>query len=427
MRVLLIYPRFEKLLESRPELAATLNRYGVGRFRTPPALGIPILASLTPAEHDLVVVDANMEDVPFSREWDLVALSYFTPQASSAHAIGDRFRALGVPVVAGGMHPSSHPGDAGEHADAVAVGEGETLWPQILEDAAAGCLRARYTAAPLPSLAGLPLPRRDVIRRGEEYEWQAGLVQAVRGCPFACAACSLPRIFGCNLRLRPVDEVARDVAAIPFPEVYVADDTLMIPTARMTQYSLDLCAALEPLGKKLFVTSTLSLNSDPALLDALARAGASSLYVVFGFDPVSRKALAPGASRRAWGRAIDGLARVRDAGIQVFGSFGLGGDEQDAGVFDRILALSRAADLDLAEFFVVTPYPGTPLWERVVAEGRLLGRPWREFNGAHVVHRPAGMSARELEDGFAGIWADFYAGKDPARTLRSLAIRATPA
>lgn len=426
MRILLIYPRFEKLLESRPELASTLHRYGVGRFRTPPALGIPILASLTPEDHELVVVDANLDPVPYDGDWDLVAISYFTPQATSAQEIGDRFRARGVPVVVGGMHPSSLPADAAAHADAVAVGEGEGLWPRILADAEAGELRRRYSATPLPSLAEAPLPRRDVIRRPEAYEWQAGLVQAVRGCPFSCEACSLPRIFGCALRCRPVDEVVRDVASVPFPEVYLADDTLMIPTRRIATYARELFDGLAPLGKQLFVTSTLSLDTDPELLRSMARAGVSSLYVVFGFDPVSRKALAPGASTRAMARAMERLARIRDAGIHVFASFGLGGEEQDAGVFDRILALSRAARLDLAEFFVVTPYPGTPLWDRVTAEDRLLGRPWREFNGAHVVHQPGSMTVDELERGFATIWQEFYAGIDPVRSLRSLALREMP-
>ncbi len=427
MRVLLVYPRFRKLLESRPALATTLNRYGVGRFRTPPALGVPILASLTPQEHEVVAVDANVDPVPYDQPWDLVALSYFTPQATDAHGIGDRFMALGVPVVAGGMHPSSHPADAGLHADAVAVGEAEGLWAQILADVAAGTLRRRYSGMTVPSLAGLPQPRRDVIPHPEAYEWQAGLVQAVRGCPFACEACSLPRLFGCTLRHRPVQDVAADVASIPFPEVYIADDTLMIQTPAMAAYTTELFDALQPLGKSLFVTSTLSLNTDPLLLSTMAAAGVRSLYVVFGFDPVSRKALEVGASRRAWTRAIDLLARVRESGIHVFASFGLGGDWQDPGIFERIVALCRAADLDLAEFFLVTPYPGTPLWERVNEQDRLLGRPWEEFNGAHVVHRPAGMSVEQLDQGFADVWSAFYDGVDPERTLSSLAIRARPA
>ncbi len=426
MRVLLVYPRFRKLLESRPDLASTLERYGVGSFRTPPALGIPILASLTPAEHELVVVDANVEPIPYCEDWDLVALSYFTPQATHAHQVGDVFRGRGVLVVAGGMHPSSHPGDAAEHADAVAVGEAESVWPRILQDAAAGVLRRRYSAMVVESLEGLPLPKRDVIAHREAYEWQAGLVQAVRGCPFGCEACSIPRLFGCTLRRRPVDEVVADVASIPFPEVYVADDTLMLQTATMRAYTAELFQALEPLEKSLFVTSTLSLNSDPILLSTMAAAGVRSLYLVFGFDPVSRQALTRGSSRRVWNRALDLLKVIEQSGIHVFASFALGGDWQDPGIFDRVIALSRAADLDLAEFFVVTPYPGTPFWESVSKEDRLLGRPWEEFNGAHVVHRPAGMSVDQLDGGFEDVWARFYDGIDPERTLRSLAIRARP-
>lgn len=425
MRVLLVYPRFRKLLESRPALAEDLHRFGVGRFRTPPALGIPILASLTGSEHELVVVDANVDPVPLDEPWDLVGISYFTPQATDAQAIGDAFRARGVPVVAGGLHPSSHPLDAAGHADAVAAGEAEGTWARILADAAVGQLRPRYEGGPAP-MSGAPLPRRDVIAHPERYEWQAGLVQAVRGCPFSCVACCLPRVFGRTLRPRPVADVVADVAATPWPEVYLADDTLMLPSSTMTRYARELFSALAPLGRSLFVTSTLSMSTDPGLLASMAGAGVRSLYVVFGFDPVSRAALAAGASPRARRRATELLARVRDAGIHVFGSFGLGGDEQDPGIFERVLRLGREAQLDLAEFFVVTPYPGTPLWERAGAEGRLLGRPWEEWNGAHVVHRPAGMSPGELDRGFAEIWPAFYEGVDPAATLRSLAIRARP-
>lgn len=427
MKILFVYPRFEKFLESTPDLAEALHDFGVGAFRTPPSLALPLLAASTPPQHDVSLVDANMEPVDFDQDVDLVAISFFTPQADSARAIADGFRARGRLVVVGGMHPTASPDACAEHVDAVVVGEGEPVWPQLLADAEAGALRPRYVAPPMQDLAAVPRPRFEIFSRAGEYEWQSGLVQVSRGCPLRCQACSIPGTMGRRLRYRPVDAVVAEVEALPFDSYYLADDTVMLPTRANVAYSRELFTALRGSRRTCFATTTMSLNTDPDLLRTLYDGGVRTLYTVAGFDPVSVRALRPDATHQAWQKAVDALHAIGDAGIAVFGSFGLGHDEHDPGIFDRVLRLCRDGDVQLSEFFLATPYPGTPLWDRVRAQGRLLDRPWSEFNGAHVVHRPGGMTAEELQRGYHRIWRDFYADKEPARSLDPMDLHATPA
>jgi radical SAM superfamily enzyme YgiQ (UPF0313 family) len=424
MRVHIVYPRFERFLEAYPELGEIPPVVGLWKYRMPPALGPQILATMMPPEIEWKIVDENVAPIDYDEPVDLVALSYFTPQAGSAYAIGDAYLARGVKVIAGGMHPSMLPDDAARHASSVCVGEAEGLWPTILEDARHGRLAARYGPGRPPPETWVQ-PRTDLFDVHRDYDWYPALVQAARGCPRACAYCNIPGIYGQDIRVRDPQRVADEVMALGGRELYITEDVVMLTSKAMSRYAGELFGAIADRGgAQLFLTSSLVMNMREPFLDLLARAGTRSLYVTFGFDPISRGVYEGDPAMTETARAI--VRRVEERGIRFYAAFGVGFDEDDPGVFDRILAFCERAGIITAEFFIATPFPSTPMWHELRAAGRLEHTRFGEYNGAHVVFRPAKMTKDELVAGFLHMWRTFWQGRDLDRSLDCFQYRAGP-
>ena len=269
-----------------------LINYFLGDFTTPPSLGIPILASLTPPDIEVELIDDNAgQPIDYDAPVDLVAINCFTPQATRAFEIADQFRARGRKVVMGGFFPSFMVEECLRHADAVNIGEGEPTWPRILADARAGRLKPRYQGGCRADLEALPPPKREIFYQNEFYDWDEDLVQLTRGCSYTCAMCAIPAHMGNRIRFRPIERVVEEVRGLKHENVYLADDTLFFPHRKMNEYTRALFRALAPLGKKYFVSSTMALNTDSGFLDLAARAGVRNFYCTLNVDPFSIKAL----------------------------------------------------------------------------------------------------------------------------------------
>ncbi|MDD5306197.1 MAG: radical SAM protein [Deltaproteobacteria bacterium] len=407
MKVTFVYPRFKKFLESIPDLDRELVDHFLGNFTTPPSLGIPILAALTPKDVEVELVDDNRGDpVDFGAKTDLVAVNCFTPQATRAFELADGYRAAGKKVVMGGFFPSTMPDECLVHADAVNVGEGEPTWAAILDDARRGALKPTYHGGTSLDLAKMPIPRREIFYNKQGYDWHEDLVQLSRGCTYNCGMCAIPTHMGHRIRLRPIDRIVEEIRGLRHENVYLADDMLFFPSRRLEAWSKELLEALAPLRKKLFVSSTMALNTDPSFLDLLARAGATTFYCTLNVDPKSIRALGGDEDLR---REVADLVRMlEDRGIGFFASFGIGRDWDDPALTDSILELCREARIRTAEFFIFTPYPGSLHFDRLARQGRLLHRRWAKYNGAHVVARPLRLSPEELEAMFCTLWREFY-------------------
>ena len=407
MKITFVYPRFEKFLTNNPELDRGLVDYFLGDFTTPPSLGIPILASLTPPEHEVELVDDNAGDpVDFAADTDLVAINCFTPQASRAFEIADGFRARGKKVIMGGFFPSFMAEECLTHADSVNTGEGEPTWPVILADCKEGGLKRIYEGGCSFNLAHMKIPRRDLFYKKEYYDCDEDLVQLTRGCSYTCAMCAIPAHMGCRIRFRPIDKVVEEISQLKYENVYLADDTLFFTQRKMAEYSRSLLEALAPLNKKYFVSSTVALNTDSGFLDLMARAGVKNFYCTLNVDPVSIRALSGGAKERQV--LFDLVKKLRDRGINFFASCALGRDWDEKGVGDRIVGLFDKADIHTAEFFIFTPYPGSVHWDRLVSQKRIVDKDWTHYNGAHVVFEPSNMTRDELYREFVGVWNNFY-------------------
>lgn len=415
MKILLVYPRFERFLGAYPDLAAIPTIGGLWRYRMPPALGTQILAAMMPSDVEWTIVDENAQEIDYEERYDCVGISFFTPQAESAYAVGDRFRERGVPVLMGGMHPSIIPSDAAPHCDSICLGEVEALWPEILADLRAGALKPRYGPR-TPTASEWVRPVRGLFEDpGGGYDWKPTLLQVARGCPRPCLYCNLPILQGDALRLRPIDDVVEEVRGLQGRDIYVTEDVIMFRARSIEQYTIELFQHLRDLDVHVFLTSSLVFNTRPEFLDALAAGHTRCNYVTLGFDPISRGIYQ--GERRLIDKARRQVDAMQERGIRFHAAFGVGFDEDDPGVFDRILAFCREAGVVTAEFFIATPFPNTPLWHQLSREERIHHRRWGRYNGGHVVFTPKQMTEEQLREGFLRMWTEHYTGADVQKVL----------
>ena len=362
-------------------------------------LTLTTLAALTPDGSDVEIklVDESVERIPMEYPADLVAISAITGCAPRAYVLADHFRARGIPVVMGGVHVSILPGEAKAHADAVVIGMAERSWPRLVEDFRRGKLApVYYDSYPEDGrLPGVPLPRRDLQRQSGYMI--PNTIQATRGCMRSCDFCSVPVMWPKYLR-RPVGDVIRDVAAvrgnrIAFNDVSLVDDV---------EYAKELFTAMIPLKKLWGGLATVEVTKEPELLDIMERSGCR--YLLLGFESVSQSTLDQIHKRFNKSDSYETVMGVLHGhGISVQGCFVFGFDHDDSTVFSRTVDWVNDLKVDIPRYSLYTPYPGTQLFTRLLAEGRILSFNWNDYDTMHVVIQPTQMSPTELYDGFK--WA----------------------
>lgn len=419
MKVRFVYPRFKRHADAHPELREYVC---ANEYFGPPSLGIASLAAVTPPEWEMDFRDDRVDDPGLDDDVDLVAISCFTPSAARAMELADAFRARGRPVVMGGIFPTMMPDEAGQHCDAVVTGEGEVAWQDVLADARAGALKPRYVGSSPADLSTLPPPRLDLYwgRENERYHPDDFPVQTTRGCPLKCDACVLPTSMGRAMRHLPVEHVMAQIRQIAAKGRLgsLTEDTSFLPAAGAQRHLGEVLDAIAEEGltcvSYIGVSMPMLLATPAWLWEKLARAGVRMFYLVGGFDPITRKAFT-GTDPKAYGRAVDAIRRAREHGIDPYTSFLVGNEDDDEGVFDRMLAFCDDAGVRKAEFAIFTPYPGTPSWHRLLAEDRILHRDWTRYNDANVVFRPAKMSPERLQEGYLHLWREFFRARPELR------------
>lgn len=420
MKLRLIYPRFKKFLEEHPSLRESLKDYIVGDFEMPPSLALPIIAALTPEDIEVNLTDDNIgQEIDYEESVDLVVISCFTPQASRAYGIADAFRKHGTKVILGGMHPTTRPDEALIHADAICIGEVEPVWLDILADVKNGSLQRIYTPKKPFDLKKMPIPKREIFQ-GKQYKWNAHLVLTMRGCPVKCAACPIPYKEGTLFRFRPVDAIIEDIKQMPYREFYISDDMIMLPGKRCRKFLNSVIERTGDLNISIFLAATMTMMSDEySFYTKLKKGNVTSMYTVFGFDKVSQMLFSKKCSREEWQRNVDIVKKIEDNDIHFFASYGIGFDDQDEGVIERILRFSEETGIDLAEFFIATPFPGTPFGDLAEKENRIIHRDYSLWNQANVVFKPKHFNEKDLLNGYYQLWEQFYFNKNYEDTTRS--------
>src|SRR5262245_32779444 len=330
-------------------------------------LTLTTLAALVPPELEatLTLVDEGIEDVDQDLDADLIGLTVITGSAPRAYELSSHFRSRGIPVVLGGPHVTLVPDDAQPHADSIVVGYAEDEWPRLLRDFVAGRMRPRYSQAPDLGLAGRPLPDRSVLPRSKYLT--SHVFEATRGCVHNCSFCVVPSAWGRRPYQKPIDDVLEDIRRQRARRAIFIDLNLIADK----QHAARLFEALIPLKIQWYGLATTLLCDDLPLLDLVARSGCRGLLM--GLESLFSQNLSE--SHKAFNdpaKYPEVVARLHERRIALQGCFVFGLDEDRPDVFLKTAQFAVDARIDLPRFAIVTPFPGTPLFKQLAAEGRIL-------------------------------------------------------
>jgi len=414
----------------------------------PPSL--TLLAALTPERHEVRLVDMFMGDrVDYEDAADLVAITVRTPLAVAAYGIADEFLKRGKKVILGGPHVFAFPEEARSHASAVAIGEGETLWPIILADAERDALKDFYVCGrhatgslqgtvhhekEAPSLEGLPMMRRDLLPR-DRYFMDA--IFTTRGCPNHCRFCPVTDIFGGRIRHRPVAEVVAEVSTLG-RHYFNVDDSIfghpqMTDRPQENQYYLDLYGELAGLRpQRLWFgaggLSAVNYKDGRKILELAAESGLSA--VAAGLESISPKGQKEsGAWRKLHCTSPDSfdlrklrenIRTIQDLGISIMGFFIIGWDEDTVDTYHRTLDFCDECNL-IPFIFTLHPTPGSQVYREYLEQGRIFtDRPWDQYGGGYVVFQHPSMSERQMLRANAEVMLRGYSmGRILKRTLHA--------
>jgi radical SAM superfamily enzyme YgiQ (UPF0313 family) len=367
-----------------------------GKHVLTPSLAMTAVAGATPDHWEVRYWDENLLQgpPPLDPFPEVVGISVHLTFAKRAYELARWYRQWGAKVVLGGLHVLTAPEEAGEFADALAIGEGVQLWPQILADVEAGALAPVYRGNYRKPYRDDPPPRRDLLPRHGFLTTSS--VIATRGCHNRCGFCYLSTQ-GLHMpyRLRDVEQIVAELTSDGQPYAVFVDNNL----GSRPDYLRELCRALKPLDIIWSAALTIDVTDDPALVREMALAGCTGVFI--GFESLNVDNLE--AARKRTPVPDDYARRVRilrDHGIQVNGSFVLGFDHDGPDVFEKTVAWIEANRLECATFHILTPYPETPLFKEMEAQRRIVHRDWTLYDTAHVVFEPKLLTAEQLINGY---------------------------
>ncbi len=364
-----------------------------------PQLALHLIAGLTPEEHEVKIVEEESGTVDLEEDYSLVGISCMTSNATRAYHLAREFRRRGRTVVLGGVHPTILPEEALRHADSVVIGEAEGVWEQLLADLQHGRLQRRYHDPCPPLDRYVPIGRR---RSGRKPLFDVVPVMTTRGCPYDCDFCCVHDIYGRRIRHTPVDNVVRDIGDSGGKLFIFLDDNIIGDRA----YARELFRAIVPLKIRWVGQASLSFVKDTELLRLAADSGCIGLF--FGLESVVESQL--GRMRKSVGDVADvqvAIRKVRDYGIYFHASLIFGFDSDTMDTFPQTLDFLERNRISSASINVLTPYPGTRVFEQLREEGRLLTEDWIHYDHSTAVFRPKNMTPFELQAGRLWVLKEF--------------------
>lgn len=386
-----------------PALAEALGPYWRSiKYSLFPPLGLATLAGYLADTDEVEIIDEHVEPLDPSDQPDLVVLEVYITSAHRAYKIADHYRAKGVYVVMGGLHPTALPEECALHADTVFTGPGEDTWPVFLQDYRAGHPQKLYKST-VRTLICQPPVRRDLIKR-ELYLVPNSIVVS-RGCPHNCDFCYKEAFYkgGKSFYTMAVDKVLAEIESLPGKHLFFLDDNLFADPA----FAETLFDGMRGMGRVWQAAGTVKSVFNTQLLEKAVESGLSSLFV--GFETLSAANLAAcGKRHNLSANYNEAIKRLHDHGVMVNASFVFGLDGDDETVFRTTTDWAVNQGIETATFHILTPYPGTRLHERLTREGRITSTDWDLYDTRHAVYSPAGMSAERLEAGYREAYRDFY-------------------
>lgn len=377
-----------------------------------PSLGLLTLAALTPDEFDveyIEIVDINKVD-ELPGPFDLVAISTYSAQIFEAYELADRYSKIGVKTVIGGPHVTSVPEEAKEHCDCVVIGEGEPVWKNLLRDHKNGKLQQFYNSFDKNyELKDAPIPRFDLL---DHKKYNRLTIQTSRGCPYKCEFCAASILISKKYKQKPAEKVLEEIHEIKklwqHPFIELADDNTFVNKT----YWKELLKHLRHEKIKWFTETDVSVAEDDKLLSLMRESGCQQ--VLIGFESPVGKYLNSIELRRNWKSAQfkkykQAINKIQSHGITVNGCFILGLDGQDKSIFNDIFEFVKDSGLYEVQVTIMTAFPGTPLYERLINENRIIENgDWKKCTLFDVNHYPTGMTVEELEKGFRDLVEKLY-------------------
>ena len=381
------------------------------KTRMAPSLALLTLANLTPKEHEVIIENENVESINFDEKVDLVAITVTVDVMNRAIEIAKEFRKRSVKVVAGGIHITADPKGAYGYFDAICVGMAERIWQRILFDAQNDSLKEIYND--MLSISGQEIvsPDYDIIDNSKYL--YTNIISTSRGCPFECDFCynSSQSVHKAYIN-RPIEDVIREIKTLRTRHIMFIDDNF-IGNPSWTKKFL---AQIKPLGLKYNAAVTSNIVDMPDILDDLKESGCQSLFI--GFESINDKAIdSVNKVQNSVGKYERLVEELHKRGIMINASFVFGLDEDDSSVFEKTLDWIVKNKIETVTSHILTPYPGTRLYENLHKQGRITDFDLSKYNTANVVYRPKNMTQEELYKGYLWIYKEVYSFKNIIKRL----------
>jgi len=398
MKVLLVFPRIEHgMATTKDKNSWTAIVFGN------PIITLPHIAAITPSEHDVKIVNENFMDLDFDEECDIVGITCYTMTAPRVYEIADEFRKRGKTVVLGGYHPTARPEEAKEHADSIILGMAEASWPKLLKDFENGKLKPIYEKDNDFDISKVPALRRELIARNPII----GAVQWSRGCSNKCEFCAISSFCERGVMRRPIKDVVKEIKEMPNKLVLFHDPHLTSSPRLAREFFKEMIK--QKVNKSWLANGTTNvlLKCDDEFLDLARKAGCIEWFV--GFESVSQKAL--NGIKKTHNKVENFkklIQKLHKHGMAVQGGIIFGFDEDTPDIFDLTIEKIYEWEMDIVEVNILTPYPGTPLFDRLEKDGRILTYDWSKYNQVDVVYQPKNMTVKELYEGARKVAKEFY-------------------
>ena len=387
-----------------------------------PPLSLAIIASLTPPDWEVEILDFNFS--PFEvKQADLVGITSFTCTANTAYEIAKKYRASNMKVVMGGIHASILPDEALNYVDTVVIGEVEGVWGNVIKDFVNGEMQKKYKAPLLP-YENWPIPRHDLFHPA----YPIGVIQTSRGCPFNCDFCSVSVFNGNQYRLRPIDEVIAEIKTIKEKKIFILDDNILGVGKKNEERAMELFERMksEKLNKTWFSYASINFADNPKIIKAAAESGCASIFIGFEAEEdehlkVMNKNLNIKSGSHLYHRAVKKINKYK---ISVQGGFIIGLDSDTKESIDRRLKFILKHRVNVAALAFLTPLPGTKCYNDLVKEDRILGKnypqDWAKYNFLNVVFQPKNLTPQELSQKYVELITAIYKRKNII--MRSLVV-----
>ena len=398
MKILLVFPQIEhgqSTVRDKGSWSSILFGY--------PIITLPHLATLTPKIHSVKIVNENYDTINFDEDADLVGITCYTMTAPRVYQIADEFRRRGKTVVLGGYHPTALPEEAKQHADSIVLSEAEATWSELIHDIEKGKLKPFYGPSLDFDMAEIPPIRRDLIKHNPIM----GAVQTTRGCPYQCEFCAIASFCGHGVKQRPIKNVIEEIKQMPNRVFVIHDPSLTINPGYAREFFKEM---IRQKIRKAWVANANSnvLNkADTEFLTLARKSGCMEWFV--GFESVKQESL---NGVKKTGNKVENfkkmIKKIHEHGMTIQGGIIFGFDEDTPDVFDLTIEKMYEWEIDSVEINILTPYPGTPLFDRFEREGRLITKDWSRYNQVDVVFKPKHMSEKELLEGARKVAKEFY-------------------